>query len=139
MAVGDGIHGLAQFGQWGVFIDVAPDPFLDQTAGQLLFRFSGEDQNAQAGDGIAEAVEDFDAADVWQEDVEDQDVGLKSQGHFDPSGTVGRGADYTEFPFGLEHFGDQFADGSLVFDDDDGLGFDRTRLHGELHRVCLIG
>jgi hypothetical protein len=27
----------------------------------------------------------------------------------------------------------------LVFDDDDGLGFDRTRLHGELHRVCLIG
>ena len=97
------------------------DAFLHQGADDVRLLFGGEDQHAHLREIAAQSAEYFDATDARHEDIEDQDIGPKTQGLFDSLGAVRGGArDFAEREM-LHHFGDEFADGGLIFDDEDTL------------------
>lgn len=74
-------------------------------------------------------AEDFEAADTWQQDIEDEDVGLELFSEGEAFGAVGGGAEDAVDAAKLEHLDDHLADGRLVFDDHDGFRLPGSCLH----------
>ena len=130
IAGGDGVDCLAEFGEAGALRDIATDANLEEPAGELLLGLSGEDQDLQVGLRAVELAEDFQSADARQEDVEDQDVGLKLFREREAFVAVGRRAQDAIGTTDLEHLNDQLADGGLVFHDHDRFRLPGSCLHG---------
>ena len=75
LAVGEGIDGLAEFGERVGLVDETMDALLDQRADYVGFFLSRKNQDFRGGEGPVDATKHFDAAEAGHHHIEDQQVG----------------------------------------------------------------